>query len=277
MILRLIVGLALLASPSLAADRVLTVGGSVTEIAFALGQGDRLVARDATSTFPAEAEDLPDVGYMRALSPEGVLSLAPDLIIAEEGAGPAETIEVLETARVPIVIVEDDPSVEGLLQKIRMVGDALGASAEANALSEQVADELERAQINVETLSAGEKKKVLFILSTQGGRILASGTNTAASSIIEMAGGVNANTGFEGYKPITEEAVAAIAPDAILMMDRGGDHDTAADELFEMPALAGTPAAKNEAVVRMDGLFLLGFGPRTAQAVTDLSAALYGG
>lgn len=277
MILRLIVGLALLASPSLAADRVLTVGGSITEIAFALGQGDRLVARDATSTFPAEAEDLPDVGYMRALSPEGVLSLAPDLIIAEEGAGPAETIEVLETARVPIVIVEDDPSVEGLLQKIRMVGDALGASAEANALSEQVADELERAQINVETLSAGEKKKVLFILSTQGGRILASGTNTAASSIIEMAGGVNANTGFEGYKPITEEAVAAIAPDAILMMDRGGDHDTAADELFEMPALAGTPAAKNEAVVRMDGLFLLGFGPRTAQAVTDLSAALYGG
>ncbi|MEM9394729.1 MAG: ABC transporter substrate-binding protein [Pseudomonadota bacterium] len=276
MILRTIVFLFALTGPVFAADRILTVGGSVTEIAYALGQGDRLVARDTTSTYPPEAETLPDVGYMRALSPEGVLSLAPDLIIAEDGAGPAETIDVLETARVPIIFVDDDPSADGLMKKITIVGEALDVPAEAAQLAAEVSAELDIARAKVENLSAGSEKKVLFILSTQGGRILASGTGTAASAMIELAGGVNANTGFEGYKPLTEEAVAAMAPDLVLMMDRGGDHGMAVDELLAMPALAGTPAARNRAVVRMDGLFLLGFGPRTAQAVTDLSEALYG-
>ena len=109
---------------------------------------------------------------------------------------------------------------------------------------------------------------------------MASGTGTAADGIIAMAGGVNAVSAFEGYKQMTDEAVAAAAPDVILMMDRsgsGGDHDSSDAELFAMPAIATTPAAEAGAVVRMDGLTLLGFGPRTAEAVTALSGALHGG
>ena len=87
-----------ISTPTKAADRVLSVGGSVTEIVYALGEGDRLVARDSTSSFPDSAVKLPDVGYMRALAPEGVLSVNPDLIIAEEGSGPQETIDVLREA-----------------------------------------------------------------------------------------------------------------------------------------------------------------------------------
>ena len=126
-------------------------------------------------------------------------------------------------------------------------------------------------------VAGDEKKRVLFVLSTRGGRIMASGTNTAANGIISMAGGENVITDFEGYKPLSDEAISAAAPDVILMMDRGGDHGAANEELFALPALIGTPAAQDEAVIRMNGLYLLGFGPRTADAVKDLNDALYNG
>lgn len=254
---------------------VLSIGGSVTEIVYALDQGHRLIARDTTSTYPEKAAGLPDVGYMRALSPEGVLSVRPELIISENGAGPPETIEILEEAAIPFVVVPDDYSRDGVVAKIRAVGEALGAIQQAEALAAEVSVQLDKAVAQSGAYD-GAPKKVLFILSTQGGRILASGTNTAADGIIKLAGAENAVTAFEGYKPMTDEAVSAAAPDVILMMDRGGDFGAADDELFAMPAIVATPAAANRAVVRMNGLYLLGFGPRTAEAVLDLNAALYG-
>ena len=117
---------------------------------------------------------------------------------------------------------------------------------------------------------------MLFILSTNGGRITASGTNTAADGIITMAGARNVITSFEGYKQLTAEAIAAAAPDVILMMDRSGDHSSTLDDLFAMPALITTPAAANLALVRMNGLLLLGFGPRAPGAAEQLHNAIYG-
>ncbi|MEM8741438.1 MAG: ABC transporter substrate-binding protein [Pseudomonadota bacterium] len=265
-----------LATPAAAAERVLSVGGSITEIVFALGQGDRLVARDTTSSFPPEATALPDVGYMRRLSPEGVLSVGPDLILLDEGAGPPDALDVLRAARVPMVVVPDTPSREGILEKIHVIGEALGVDAKAKELSAGIESDFDMAAAVVAGIPAPERARVLFILSTQGGRILAAGRNTSAAAIIELAGGINAVDAFEGYKPLTDEAVAAAAPDWILMMDRGGSHSAATDELVAMPALASTEAARNRAVIRMNGLYLLGFGPRTAQAIVDLNSAIYG-
>jgi iron complex transport system substrate-binding protein len=263
-----------------AADRVLSIGGSVTEIVYALGEQDRLVARDTTSTYPPAAETLPDVGYMRALAPEGVLSVDPDLILAEAGAGPAETVDLLEAADIPFVTVPDATDAAGVLGKIRAVGDALGVPGKAEELAREVGAELDAARAAV-ARDGVARKRVLFVLSTEGGRIMASGTGTAAAGIIDLAGGVNAVTEFEGYKPMTDEAVVAAAPEVILMMDRAGngdgDHASSDSELFSMPAIAPTPAAETRSVVRMDGLRLLGFGPRTADAVAALSEALHDG
>ena len=114
---------------------VVSIGGAVTEIVFALGAQDQLVARDTTSSYPPEAAALPDVGYMRALSPEGVLATGPKLIIAAEGAGPPETIEVLAQADIPFVTVPDDYTAEGVSAKIRAVGQALGKEPQAEALA----------------------------------------------------------------------------------------------------------------------------------------------
>ncbi|GGG62397.1 hemin ABC transporter substrate-binding protein [Salipiger pallidus] len=251
---------------------VLSIGGSVTEIVYALGQGDRLVARDSTSTYPALARDLPDVGYMRQLSPEGVLSVRPSLILSEEGAGPPETIAVLEEAAIPFVTVPEGFDAAAVAAKIRAVGAALEVDAEGFASNTE-------AQIKTAVAEASahdDRPKVMFVLSAMGGRLMAAGTGTAADAMIRMSGGRNVMSGMTGYKPLSDEAAAAAGPEVILMMDRGGDHAIAPDDLFAMPALAVTPAASGKRLVTMDGLKMLGFGPRTADAVTELSAALHG-
>ncbi|MEM9497884.1 MAG: ABC transporter substrate-binding protein [Pseudomonadota bacterium] len=256
-----------------AQDRVLSLGGSITEIVFALGEGDRIVARDTTSSFPPDVENLPDVGYLRALSPEGVLSVEPDLVLAEEGAGPPETIAVLEAADIPFIMIPDGYDRTAIRAKIEAVAIALDVQDKGAELADTVDRSLADA---IQSATVAGPKRVMFILSMQGGRILASGTGTAADGIIEMAGAENAVTSYEGYKPLTDEAVIAANPDVILMMDRGGDHAVDTSALFSHPGLALTPAARTQAVVRIDGLLLLGFGPRTPKAVLELSEALSG-
>lgn len=265
------------ALPSGAAERVLAIGGAVTEIVYALGAGDLVVARDTTSSFPPEVENLPDVGYMRALSAEGVMSVAPDLILAVEGAGPPETLAVLRSADIPLVTVPEGYDGAAIAEKISVIGAALGREAEAEALIKRVMADLEAVSERTGTAAGEKQKSVLFILAVQGGRVLASGRDTAADAVIALAGARNALTEFEGYKPLTDEAILVAAPDVILMMDRGGDATQYAADLLAMPAIAATPAAKSGALVQMGGLYLLGFGPRTADAVADLSDRLYGG
>lgn len=253
---------------------VVTIGGSVTEIAFALGQGHRVVARDTTSSYPDDVLNLPDVGYIRALSPEGVLSFGPSLIISEDGAGPPEALDVLEATQVPFITVPDEFSSAGIVSKIKAVGAALHAEGEAEELAATVSKQLQAAEDRAAE-HADDPLRVMFILSLQGGRIMASGGNTAADAIIRMSGAENAIEGFDGYKLVTEEAAAAAAPDVILMMDRGGDHSAANDVVFAIPGLSTTPAAQNDRVIRMNGLLMLGFGPRTAEAIDHLTTELY--
>ena len=280
------VGLSLLlavAAPSFAEEaagsfkdpsKIAAIGGSITEIVYALGEQDLLVARDSTSLFPEAALKLPDVGYMRQLSPEGVLSVNPSGILALQGSGPKEAIDVLKKASVPYIEVPETFDHDGILDKIRIVGTALGVQEKATALVAEVDGKLKKAE--AQTASIKERKRILFILSMQGGKILASGSDTAADGIIRLAGGVNAIEGFSGYKQLADEAVVTSRPDVILMMTRSGDHAAADADLFKHPAIVPTPAGEARAILRMDGGYLLGFGPRTADAIHDLAVSLYG-
>ncbi|MGH6763929.1 MAG: heme/hemin ABC transporter substrate-binding protein [Phyllobacterium sp.] len=255
-------------------SRLVSIGDSITEIVFALGEQERLVARDSTSTYPQAANALPDIGYMRALSPEGVLSVNPTAIIAVEGSGPVETLDVLKKASVPFVFVPQSYDAESVTQKVRIVGAALGKSKKADELAKIVEREIAAAQNLTQNISP--KIRVLFILSAQGGKLLSSGAGTAANGIIGLAGGVNAIEGFDGYKQLSDEAIIAAQPDVILMMDRGGDQSATDKELLNHPAIANTPVGQTGKIIRLDGQYLLGFGPRTGQAAHTLAVALYG-
>ncbi|MFN3825501.1 MAG: hemin ABC transporter substrate-binding protein [Pseudorhodobacter sp.] len=254
--------------------RVISLGGSVTEIAVALGAGARLVGRDTTSTWPETVLDLPDVGYIRALSPEGVLSLGPDLILSEAGAGPVEAVTVLKAAGVPFLQMPGEPTPEGVLSKIDAVAAALDLPEAGAMLHAEVARGLMAARAAADQVTAPQR--VLFVLSLTSGRVTAGGQGSSAEGIIHLAGAQNAASGFEGWKQMTDESVIAAAPDLILMMDRDGDQAVTDADVLAHPALSQTPAAQKGRILRMDGMLLLGFGPRTPEAARALHSAIYG-
>ncbi len=139
------------------AKRIVAVGGTITEILYALGAGERVIARDSTSTYPAEAMQKPDVGYMRALSSEGVLAQKPDLILSEDGAGPPDVIGILKASEVPMVTIETPPDARAIAKKIEDVGAAVGLDDKAKVLADNVDAEL--AALSKDVATVGDKKK----------------------------------------------------------------------------------------------------------------------
>ena len=259
--------------PHNTARRIVAVGGAVTEIVYALGLEKRLVGIDTTSLYPPEAlKQKPNVGYMRQLSAEGVLGLNPDLIIATEGAGPKETIAVLNEAKIPIVTVPETFTEDGILERIRIVAREVGAEKHGQCLIDSVAGDLAKLRKLRESIK--DKRRVMFVISMVSGRNIIAGRKTAADAIISLAGAVNAAEGYDGYKSLSEEAIVTARPDAILVMENGREA-ISSDAIFTNAAFAMTPAAASKTFVAMDGQYLLGFGPRTANAARDLARALY--
>jgi iron complex transport system substrate-binding protein len=255
------------------AERIVAIGGTVTEIIYALGEGDRVVAVDTTSLFPPEASSKPNIGYVRQVSAEGVLSQKPDLIIAEAGAGPVDAITILKASGLAYVSIPSPPDTTTIPDKIRAVGQAIGRVEKAEELASSVEASLKAIDEKAKALT-GPRKKVLFALSLANGRVMAAGSQSSADAMIRLAGGENAVSTISGFKPLTDEAVIAAAPDVVLVMSGGGQHLTA-ETAFTLPALAATPAGRNKAFLTMDGLYLLGLGPRAADAARDLNALLY--
>ncbi len=254
-------------------SRIVSIGGAITEIIYALGLEKRIAGVDTTSVYPAEAlRDKPNVGYMRQLSAEGVLGLNPLLVFAMQGSGPKETIDILESAKVPLVLVPETFSEEGLLDKIKLVGRAMGADAQAACLTAAVSNDL--AQLRELRSKVTTPKRVMFVMSLLNGRAMVAGHKTAANEIINLSGGVNAIDSYDGYKMITDEAIVAARPDIVLSIQRSKDN-LDAQTVFAHPAFALTQVAANKAFISMEGLYLLGFGPRTAAAARDLSVQLY--
>jgi iron complex transport system substrate-binding protein len=254
------------------AQRIVSIGGAVTEILFALGLADRVVGIDMTSTYPPAAREKAQVGYMRALSAEGVLALAPDLVIAVAGSGPADAIEVLEKASVAFVLVPEAHDSAGVVAKIRLIAGLVDKAKEGEALASAVEEDLkslEKIRATIET-----HRKAIFVLGISTGAPLVSGEHTAADGIFALAGVENALSGFSGYTPASDEAAMAAKPDAVVIMAERA-HEMTPERIFAAPAFIGTPAAENQRLIALSGGYLLNFGPRTAHAARDLAAAVY--
>jgi iron complex transport system substrate-binding protein len=253
-------------------SRIVSIGGAVTEILYALGLEQHIVAVDATSHYPPQAlREKPSVGYFRQLSPEGVLGLNPSLILAIDSAGPKQAVSVLQFAGIPFVSVPDNFTGKGIIEKIRVIAAATGVEKRGECLAKAVAADLDV----LARLRAGIDKpaRALFVLSFVGDRAQVAGRVTAAEGIMRLSGATNAITEFEGYKAVSDEAIIAAQPEAVLAMQRAAN-PLDARTVFAHQAFALTPAAQRNAFVALNALYLLGFGPRTALAARDVAAAL---
>ncbi|MGH7790046.1 MAG: heme/hemin ABC transporter substrate-binding protein [Candidatus Binatia bacterium] len=266
----------LAATPSFAADvapRLVTLGGDITEIVFALGAGGGVVGADTSSVYPSDTSALPKVGYQRQLAAEGVLALNPTLILASDEAGPPAGIVQLRDAGVRIEVIEGPDTPAGAAAKIRRVADVLGRQADGERVV--AAMDAALAQASAQIAATTSKPRVLFIYARGAGTLMVAGRATPADEMIRLAGGTNAIQDFDGFKPLTAEAVVAAAPDAVLMLARGVDSLGGADAVWTQPGMAQTPAGATRRLVVMDDLLLLGFGPRLGTAVGELVQQLH--
>ena len=249
-------------------QRIVTVASNVTETVYALGVGDRVVGVDSTSLYPAEAQRLPKIGYFRQINAEGILSLSPDLVIATNSAGPPAVIDQIRDSGVPIAILDSAKSFEGAQRRITQIAALLDKTEKGTALTTTM-------KTTIKTMEKPEKApKVLFIYARGGGSQNVSGTNTAASAIIELAGGVNAVSDYEGYKPMNAEAIIQASPDYVLFTQRGLESIGGVDAAASLSGIAQTPAGQNKNIIAVDDLLLLGFGPRVSEGAIELSKAL---
>lgn len=266
-------GLLLLATPA-AEERIVSLGGAVTETLYALGLGDRVVGVDQSSLYPEAARAKAQVGYYRQFSSEGVLSLAPTLVVGLEASGPPAALEQLRAAGLRVVLVPEVRSVEGALARIRRIAAAVARQR----LGEDLAYGLEaRVRHVTERLAAGkpERPRVLYLFARSAAGLSVAGRDTAADAIIRLAGGENVAGAMEGYKPFNAEALLEANPTHLVLSEFAAKSMGGEAELLARPGLRGTPAAQKGQIVLMDDLLLLGFGPRTGEAVEALARALH--
>ena len=258
---------------AIGAQRLVIAGGALAEITFALGVGGAVVGVDTSCTFPEDATSkLPKVGYQRKLSAEGVLSLRPTLVLASDEAGPPETIAQIEGAGVRVARFEAVKTVDAAVARVRAVGAALGRGEEAARLADEVVREVAAARAEIG--AATERPRALFIFSRGPGLAMVGGKGTPAASMIDLAGGVNAAEGLDGFQAISAESVIAAKPEVVVISDKGLASLGGEAGLFALPGLAATPAAQGKRVAAIDDSLLLGFGPRLGVALRILGKAL---
>lgn len=273
-------GRALAAGEAKAAPpRLISLSGGMTEVVYRLGAEHLLVATDTTSTYPEAALKTPKVGYMRQLSAEGVLSLRPTAVLGTQEVGPAGVLAQLRQAGVALHLVKADHSFDELLAKVRVAAQASLLPDAGHALTLQLQSDWTAATRRVaQAVDARRQKglaprKVLFVMN-HGGSPQGAGRGTAAQAMIDLVGAVNVLDAGQGYKPLTPEAVAQAAPDVILTTQESIDLRGGQDAFWQQAGLAFTPAARQQRLVALDAMALLGFGPRLPQVLDELHRRL---
>ncbi|RSS99966.1 ABC transporter substrate-binding protein [Streptomyces sp. WAC07149] len=260
------------------ADRVIPLTGSLNEIVQTLGLGPQVVARDITATFE-QASALPVVTRGHEVSAESVLSLRPTLVLAETTTGPAEAVRQIRDAGVPVLVVAPAKALEDVPKRIDAVAAALGVKEAGAELNRRTGERIAAARQGVPA-GTGKKPRVAFLyLRGTASVYLLGGSDSGAGSLLEAAGAVD--TGKESglgkdFTPITSEALAAAAPDALLVMSKGLESVGGVDGLVKIPGVAQTPAGMDRRVVTVDDGVLLNYGPRTDQVLSSLVAQLHG-
>ncbi|MCO6523675.1 MAG: ABC transporter substrate-binding protein [Candidatus Schmidhempelia sp.] len=255
-----------------AQERLVTAGGSITEIIAALGAQHQLVGVDMSSTYPESIKHLPQIGYWKQLNIEGILSLKPTLLITWQDAEPNLIFQQLTQANVKVLRLQRIPMSLALLkQNIQLIGNALNQQWAANQLINQIDQQLAKTQLHIQSFST--KPNVLFLFNFSGA-IQVAGKNTVADSVITLAGGNNIAV-HDNYKNYSTEAFITANPEVMIITSQALNTIGGIENLAQFTAITHTSAWKNKRIVVIDQALILGMGPRIGEAVTTLTQGFY--
>lgn len=248
--------------------KIVSLNGAITEIIAALGHEKEIVAVDVTSTYPETIKSTAkDLGHVRSISIESVMALQPTLIMGTNKDISPELLEKLKASGVKAVVFEQEFSAQGTKKLIADVALALDNKSYKD-LQEKIDADLKKVK------HINNAPKVLFIYARGAGTLMVAGKNTPVEKVIGLAGGKNAITDFEDFKPLTPEALIKGNPDVILMFDSGLQSLGGAEGVLKIQGVDKTNAGKNKKIISMDGGLLSGFGPRVGEAATTLNSLL---
>ncbi len=251
---------------ALANERWVILGGDIAETIAALDADIEVVARDDTVTHPPEMAALPSVGYLRQLSAESVLSVAPNRVLAASQSGPKEVLEQLEAVGVTVDVIDAPASLSSIAEKVRTVAQHTQRQQEGDALAASLTATLER----LAALPPLPDTRAMFILHHSGLTPRVAGNDTAAHIALEAIGIDNAFDNMAGYQNVAAEALAKEAPTLVIMSQRGLDALGGESALWQLPGMRLTPAGREQRLIVIDDQSLLGFGPRTPDQLFTL-------
>jgi len=258
-------------------QRWVSSGGSLSEWVVRLGGEGRLVGVDTTSLHPQSLRQLPSVGYQRALSAEGVLSLRPDILIGSEEMGPPPVVAQIAAAGVRVESLSAKPDLATLERNVLRLGELLGVPAQAReqmaAYRQQLQDQ---AQWVAEARRTQAPPRVVLLLGHAGSNLMAAGQGSLAVWLIEQAGGESPVV-HQGYKALSNEALLALDPQVLIFADRSLHGEEARQALLKHnPLLQQTRAVRDGRLLALDPTLLVGgLGPRLPEGLAELSAAFY--
>ncbi|MEK6480204.1 ABC transporter substrate-binding protein [Catalinimonas sp. 4WD22] len=254
-------------------ERIITIGGTITEITCALGAGEQIVATDRTSTYPPEMQSLTSIGYRNGIKAEGIIAQNPSLILAEAEYMSPDIYTQLESAGIPFHIFENKTNTASTYAMIQEIGKVLGKEEKAEELKAALENDLQKTDSLLTQTT--EKPTVLFVYARGQGTLSICGKETFAETIIPLAGGTLAVPEIEGYKPLTTEALIKANPDYILFFDSGLESLGGVEGALEVQGVMQTIAGQYKNIIAMDGLLLSGFGPRLGEAAYELAQRIH--
>ena len=254
-------------------DRIVCVSKQMTEFLFALGQGNKIVGIDLTSTYPADTRKLITVGYHRHLSAEGIISLDPTVVIHQGDVAPPNVMPQLEQVGIPVKQYPAGSTLDSAKIVLKMVAHDYGVDSIADRLNKNLDAQLAKADSIVKKYPT--RPRVLIIhFGQQHNQYFVMGTRGTANAKITLAGGNNA-ADTTAFRDLSPEAILRSQPDVILATDFGFDKAGGKEKFMQLPGIALTPAAKNGKIYRIEEHDLVYFGPRTGENIVEIAKLIH--
>jgi iron complex transport system substrate-binding protein len=258
--------------------RIVSLSKHLTEFVFSLGKGSDLVGVDWSSTYPDSAKKITPVGYHRALNPEGIISLTPDLVIHSNDIGPATILPQIETAGLHTKAFGNANTIDSTKMLLCEMGDFFGVRSKADSLCLAMDASLQVASNTLRHLIIKDTPTVMIIHFGRANNVyfVMSGRKGVSDKLIEMAGAKVAHYDAKGAKQISPEAIATANPDIIIATDYGYDQMGSMEKFIAgVPGVQLTNAGKNRRIVRFEEHDLTYFGPRSGDNIIQLMNLFY--
>src|SRR5262245_40999529 len=261
--------------------RYVVISPIYNEIIWALGAQNQVVGIDLSSTYPPEVKNVQTVGYHRALSAEGILSLHPTAIIHDNNIGPPQVVQQIQQLNIPMkTFTAKNDSFDGTKALIREMGAYFHKEAQAEELCKTLETQREASLEKVKqytdhprvaVIHFGRASNVYMVVGKGGG-----GDGGGVSQMVELAGGQMAvdNKGMQRME--SPEIIAQANPDVILLTDYGYDRlGGSVDQIKALPGVATSNAARNNHIYRIEENVLNYFGPRSGENIAKVAAIIH--